>query len=288
MELIVMEWLNQMNAALAYLEAHLEDDLDYNRMAQLASCSPYHFQRIFSYLAGMPLSEYLRRRRMSKAAFDLQQGQKVLDVALRYGYESPTAFNRAFQSIHGISPSAARKEGTTLRAYPPISFKIVIRGEVEMDYRIVKKDSFTVLGVGMPLSKSMEENFMQVPQFWGTIAADGTLERLLPYMSGEPMGVLGVSTCPEDDDWEYYVAIASEVPAPEGLRQWQIPACTWAVFAGHGPMPNAIQELQKRIITEWLPSSGYQYANAPDLEVYLDANPADATFEIWLPIEKQA
>ena len=114
-----------------------------------------------------------------------------------------------------------------------------------MDYRIVKKDSFTVLGVGMPLSKSMEENFMQVPQFWGRIAADGILEQLLPYMSGEPMGVLGVSACPEGDDWEYYVAVASEAPVPEGLRQWQIPACTWAVFAGHGPMPNAIQELLK-------------------------------------------
>lgn len=281
-----MEWLKQMNAALAYLEAHLEEDLDYSRMAQLAGCSPYHFQRIFSYLAGIPLSEYLRRRRMSKAAFDLQQGQKVLDVALRYGYESPTAFNRAFQSIHGISPSAARKEGATLRTYPPISFKIMIGGAVEMDYQIIKRDSFTVLGVGMPLHKSLEENFMQVPQFWGRLAAEGTLERLLPYMSSEPMGVLGVSACPEGDDWEYYVAVASQAPAPEGLQQWQIPACTWAVFAGRGPMPTAIQELQKRIITEWLPASGYQYANAPDLEVYLDANPADATFEIWLPIEK--
>lgn len=283
-----MEWLKQMNAALAYLEAHLEEDLDYSRMAQLAGCSPYHFQRIFSYLAGIPLSEYLRRRRMSKAAFDLQQGQKVLDVALRYGYESPTAFNRAFQSIHGISPSAARKEGATLRTYPPISFKIMIGGAVEMDYQIIKRDSFTVLGVGMPLHKSLEENFMQVPQFWGRLAAEGTLERLLPYMSSEPMGVLGVSACPEGDDWEYYVAVASQAPAPEGLQQWQIPACTWAVFAGRGPMPTAIQELQKRIITEWLPASGYQYANAPDLEVYLDANPADATFEIWLPIEKPA
>lgn len=283
---MIMEWLKQMNAALAYLEAHLEEDLDYSRMAQLAGCSPYHFQRIFSYLAGIPLSEYLRRRRMSKAAFDLQQGQKVLDVALRYGYESPTAFNRAFQSIHGISPSAARKEGATLRTYPPISFKIMIGGAVEMDYQIIKRDSFTVLGVGMPLHKSLEENFMQVPQFWGRLAAEGTLERLLPYMSSEPMGVLGVSACPEGDDWEYYVAVASQAPAPEGLQQWQIPACTWAVFAGRGPMPTAIQELQKRIITEWLPASGYQYANAPDLEVYLDANPADATFEIWLPIEK--
>lgn len=282
-----MKWLDQMNGALAYLEAHLEEELDYERMAQLAGCSPYHFQRIFSYLAGMPLSEYLRRRRMSKAAFDLQQGDKVLDVALRYGYESPTAFNRAFQSIHGISPSAARKEGAVLRAYPPISFKIVIRGDVEMDYRIVKEDSFHVLGVGIPLHKSLEENFMEVPQFWGQVATDGTLERLLPYMDGEPKGVLGVSACPEGDDWEYYVAVASDGTVPEGLRQWQIPACTWAVFAGRGPMPDAIQELQRRIITEWLPSSGYQYANAPDLEVYLEPNPADAVFEIWLPVEKQ-
>lgn len=282
---MIMEWLKQMNAALAYLEAHLEEDLDYSRMAQLAGCSPYHFQRIFSYLAGIPLSEYLRRRRMSKAALVYSRDRRCSMWRAAMGTNRPPPLIRAFQSIHGISPSAARKEGATLRTYPPISFKIMIGGAVEMDYQIIKRDSFTVLGVGMPLHKSLEENFMQVPQFWGRLAAEGTLERLLPYMSSEPMGVLGVSACPEGDDWEYYVAVAQPSTGAEGLHR-QIPACTWAVFAGRGPMPTAIQELQKRIITEWLPASGYQYANAPDLEVYLDANPADATFEIWLPIEK--
>lgn len=283
-----MEWLHQMNAALIYLEEHLEDTIDYERMAQLAGCSPYHFQRIFSYLAGIPLSEYIRRRRMTKAAFDLQRGDKVLDVALRYGYESPTAFNRAFQSIHDMAPSIARKEGAALRAYPPISFKISIRGDVEMNYRMEKKERFHVLGFGIPMGKSIEENFQEVPKFWEQVSTDGSLQKLFPYcnQSEEPKGVLGISACTDKDQWEYYIAVASEQPAPEGMQQWEIPACNWAIFSGQGKMPEACQELQKRIITEWLPTSGYQYANAPDIEVYLNANPANATFEIWLPVEE--
>ena len=131
-----MEWLDRMNDALGYLEANLAGTADMEHAARLACCSVYHFGRMFSYIAGVPLSEYLRRRRMTLAAFDLQNGGRVLDVALRYGYESPTAFNRAFQSVHGVSPSAAQRDGAPLKAYPRISFKITVKGEAEMDYRI--------------------------------------------------------------------------------------------------------------------------------------------------------
>ena len=122
-----MEWLDRMNDALGYLEANLAGTADMEHAARLACCSVYHFGRMFSYIAGVPLSEYLRRRRMTLAAFDLQNGGRVLDVALRYGYESPTAFNRAFQSVHGVSPSAAQRDGAPLKAYPRISFKITVK-----------------------------------------------------------------------------------------------------------------------------------------------------------------
>ncbi len=177
-----MEWLNRLNDALSYMEDNLKGDISYEHAARLACSSVYHFQRMFSYISGIPLSEYLRRRRMSNAAFDLQQGGKVLDVALRYGYESPTAFNRAFQSVHGVAPSAAQKPDTPLKTFPRISFQISIKGVVEMEYRIVKKEAFRIVGVRDPIqvapltTKSevgkhyddaeVKESFKRVPTFW--------------------------------------------------------------------------------------------------------------------------
>ena len=129
-----MEWLKHMNDALAYMEDNLDGEISIEKAAQLARCSQYHFQRMFSYIIGVPLLEYLRRRRLTKAAFDLQGGDKVIDVALRYGYDSPTAFNRAFQAMHGISPRAAQKPDIMLKAFPRVSFQITIKGVTEMDY----------------------------------------------------------------------------------------------------------------------------------------------------------
>ncbi|MGI6130192.1 MAG: helix-turn-helix transcriptional regulator [bacterium] len=142
-----MEWLNRLNAVIAYLEEHLENEIDLTRMAQIAACPPFHFQRMFSYLAEVPLGEYIRRRKMTKAALDLQSGsERIIDIALKYGYDSPTAFNRAFKSVHGIAPSEARKPGAVLKTYLPISFKITIKGEAEMNYRIEKRTDFGLSG----------------------------------------------------------------------------------------------------------------------------------------------
>ncbi|MDZ5010436.1 helix-turn-helix domain-containing protein, partial [Clostridium perfringens] len=128
-----MEWLDRLNEALNYIEDNLDGEIDYTKAAKLACCSVYHFQRMFSYIAGRPLAEYIRNRRLTKAAIDLQSGDKVIDVAMRYGYESPTAFNRAFQKLHNVTPSSAQKEGTFLKSYSPISFKITIKGVEEMN-----------------------------------------------------------------------------------------------------------------------------------------------------------
>lgn len=285
-----MEWLDRLNKSISYIEAHLTGEINLDKVAQIACCSTFHYQRMFSYIADVPLAEYIRRRKMTLAAFDLQSGnEKIIDIALKYGYDSPTAFNRAFQSIHGIAPSAARSEGVKLKAFPSISFKISIKGDTEMNYKIEKKEAFRIVGVKEHYALSVEECFERVPAFWQKSVQSGIISDLCALMSKEPYGVLGVSTCMNGRDFDYYIAVATDKQAPDGMTEYIVPECTWAVFESIGPMPTAIQELQKRIITEWLPTSGYEYANAPDIEVYFDGNQQadDYKCEVWLPITKK-
>lgn len=282
-----MEWLQQLNEAVQYIEKNLDGEIEYEKAAQIACCTTYHFQRMFSYIAGIPLSEYIRNRRLTKAAFDLQNGDKVIDVALRYGYESPTAFNRAFQKVHQVAPSVAQKEGTFLKAYPPISFKITIKGVAEMEYRIVKKEAMRIVGAKIDLAKNVEESFAKVPMFWEEVGRSGQIGRIVSAMDEHSKGVLGVSACMEHlEHWSYYIGVETNNEAPQGLEEYIIPASTWAVFPGKGQMPTAIQEIEKRAVTEWLPTSGYQYADAPDIEVYLNQDPMNSQFEVWIPIKK--
>ncbi|MDF2610877.1 MAG: tetD 5 [Lachnospiraceae bacterium] len=279
-----MDWIKRFNSAINYMEEHMRDEINYEEAAKIACCSLYHFQRMFSYMAGIPLSDYIRRRRMSLAAVDLQSGGKVIEIAYKYGYDSPTAFNRAFQSVHGIAPSKAKSAGTILKAYPPVSFKLIIKGDVSMDYRIEKKEAFRIIGVSMPLEKEIEKNFEAVPKMWQTAAMDGTIPKLISKMNGTPMGVLGVSACNDTNDWRYFIAVASTHPTEDTLEEYQIPASTWAIFTGEGT-GISIQELEKRIVTEWLPTSGYEYANAPDIEVYLTPDPVNVKYEVWIPVK---
>jgi len=249
--------------------------------------TPYHFQRMFSYMAGMPLAEYIRRRKMSLAAVDLQGGgTKIIDAAEKYGYSSPTAFNRAFQSVHGIAPSAVKAEGVSVKSFPRITFKITVKGVEEMNYRIETRDAFRIVGVSVPLEKEIEKNFAVIPQKWQEIAMDGTLQRITQMMDTEPMGVLGVSTCNSEEPWRYYIAVSSSKESGE-LEEYLVQAATWAIFSGTGTS-QSIQELEKRIVTEWLPTSGYEYADAPDIEVYLNADPQNAQYEVWIPVTKKA
>lgn len=282
-----MEWIERLNGAMNYVEEHLCDNLDMKEMAKIACCSTYHFQRMFAYMAGVPLSEYVRRRRMTLAAAELQGGnKKVIDVAFKYGYDSPTAFNRAFKGVHGITPSEAKTEGVTLKAFLPISFRITIKGDSEMNYRIEKKEAFRIVGISCPLEKELEKNFETVPAMWGKAAASGTIEKLAMMMDTEIKGLLGVSACAEGQDWKYYVAVASTQEIDGELEEYTVPESTWAIFEGKGT-DLSIQELEKRIVTEWLPSSGYEYGNAPDIEVYLNPDPQNAVFEVWIPVVKK-
>lgn len=281
-----MEWIDRLNKTITYIEEHLAGEISYPELAHIACCSTYHFQRMFAYMAGIPLSEYIRRRRMSLAAADLQSGkEKIVDIGMKYGYSSPTAFNRAFQSVHGIAPSIAKKEGTSIKSYPPISFKITVKGAEELKYHLEVKESFRIVGVSFPLDQELEHNFKTVPQMWQNAAVDGTLEKIASLMNQQPMGVLGVSVCNEEEEWRYFIAVSSSVDVDHSFDEYVIPACTWAVFSGTGT-GLSIQELEQRVVTEWLPTSGFEFGNAPDLEVYLNSDPNNMQYEVWIPIKK--
>lgn len=281
-----MEWIERLNHAIDYIEKHLTTEIDYEQLGRIACCSSYHFQRMFTYMAGIPLSEYIRRRKMSLAAVDLQgKNMKIIDVAGKYGYQSPTAFNRAFQSVHGIAPSPVKNEGVSIKSFPPILFKITVKGAEEMNYRIETKDAFRIAGVSVPLHKDIEKNFTVIPAKWQEVSANGTLQKLLPMMDTQPMGVLGVSICNDKEPWKYYIAVSTSQENNE-FEEYIVPAATWAIFSGTGTN-QSIQELEQRIVTEWLPTSGYEYGNAPDVEVYLNPDPQNAQYEVWIPVVKK-
>lgn len=151
-----------------------------------------------------------------------------------------------------------------------------------MEYRIERREPFRVIGVSASLKGDMEESFRRVPEMWNRAAVDGTIPRLAALMDGEPKGLLGI--CDGVDSSRYYIAVASSAPAEGGLEEYTVPAFTWAVFPGRGESASAIQELERRVVTEWLPTSGYEYAEGPDVEVYLD--PGCAQFEVWVPVVK--
>lgn len=281
-----MEWMERLNDAIRYIEDHLTDEIDYAQLGKIACCSSYHFQRMFTYMAGFPLSEYIRKRKMSLAAVDLQdRDRKIIDIAAKYGYQSPTAFNRAFQSVHGITPSAVKNEGVTIKSFPSITFKITVKGVEEMNYRIETKEAFRIVGVSVPLQKDIEQNFAVIPSKWQEISSNGTLQQLTRMMDTPPMGVLGVSICNDTEPWHYFIAVSSSRET-DSFEQYTIPAATWAIFSGEGS-GQSIQDLERRIVTEWLPASGYEYGNAPDVEVYLNPDPQNTQYEVWIPVIKK-
>ena len=280
----MMDWADRLNRCVAYIEEHLAEEIDYKELGRLACCSPYHFQRMFSCMAGVPFAEYVRKRRMTLAAVELQDGRaRVIDVAQKYGYQSPTAFNRAFRAVHGIAPSAVRP-GRALRSFPPIHFQLSVKGAEGLEYRIERKEGFRIVGRAAPLRPDMEENFAVVPQMWTRAVADGTLGRLNDLGDAQPKGLLGVCACVGGEPWKYYIAVSSTRES-SGWEEYTVPASVWAIFPGAGTN-RSVQELERRIFAEWLPASGYEYGDAPDIEVYLQADPQDARYEIWVPVAR--
>lgn len=281
-----MDWVQSLNATINYIEEHILEDPDLNVLSKLAGCSAHHFQRIFSYIVGISLSEYIRKRRMSLAAVDLKdKSTKVIDVAVKYGYESPTAFNRAFQMFHGVTPTQARESDVSLKAFPPIVFQVSVKGVQEMNYRIEKREAIRVIGKKISIKSTLEDNFQITPRFWQECLDNGTIDKLATLMDSPIYGLMGVSVYSKKDEWQYYIAVASSKEFDE-FEELLVPKSTWAVFYDEGPVEK-IQELETRILTQWLPTSGYEYANTPEIELYLNSNFEQTKFEIWLPIVRK-
>lgn len=283
-----MEWLNNLGNAIKYIENHLDSEISYDEAAQIACCSTFYFQRIFTYVAGISLAEYIRRRRMSQAAFDLQRtGEKVMDIALKYGYSSPTSFNRAFQNIHGVTPVVARNRGTTLNLYPPIHFLVQTTGGSAMSYHITEKEAIRIVGIRTPLVEDPEENMKTVPAFWDGAMKNESFTKICQLANSEPNGILGADVYKGPEDIFYYIAAASDKPVPAGMFECTIPASTWVVFENDGFFKEDVQSIFRRFLTEWLPFSGYEYAELPDIEVYpiIDGKPAKGHSEVWIAIK---
>ncbi len=292
-----MDTLERFNAALAYIEANLDGVIDGKEISKITLYSAYQFQKIFTAMSGIPLSEYIRNRRLDRAAFDLQNTDGTVgDIALKYGYDSPTAFNRAFQRLHGIAPSRVRTEkGLQLKAYPPMQFQLCIKGATVMKYRIVEQKAFRLVGYKLPTMRMKNfEQFKEIPKFWDEHFANGNFAKLMSinlsekHDNGRVDGVLGICVVPDidSDALDYYIATAYEGEAPKGMEEVIVPDCTYAVFECRGKIPFSVQDMTRRLYGEWLPNSGYEWANAPDIERYFDGDPMseDYVCELWLPV----
>lgn len=285
-----MKWLENLSNAIAYIEENLEEEISYDEAARIACCSTFYFQRIFSYVAGVSLSEYIRRRRMTQAGFELQRTeQKVIDVALKYGYSSPTSFNRAFQSVHGIAPFEAKNIGSKLNAYPAIKFSVKVTGGNAMTYHIEKKEAIRIVGIRTQLSEDMEENLKSIPLFWDKALSTEEFQTICELSNQEPKGILGISAYKNPKDIFYYIASATNKEIPANMFEYEIPASTWVVFENDGYLKENVQNVFKRFYTEWLPFSGYEYAGLPDIEVYPIHNEklTIGHSEVWIAIKEE-
>jgi AraC family transcriptional regulator len=285
-----MDWLKRMNEAINYIEDNLDQEIDYETVAKITCCSIFHFGRVFTFTADMTLGEYIRQRRLSMAALDLiNTSDKVIDIAMKYGYNSPTAFTRAFINMHGIAPSVARENGVMLKSFPRITFHMSIKGGKEMNYKIEEKPRMRFIGKKEAVNCVGGQNFLRIPQIWQEVCEAGTFDQIMALSNGSPSGVLGICANFRDKEFDYFIASSSDELCPEGMDELVIPEGLWVVFQCVGPMPTAIQDVWKRVYTEWFPSSGYEHAGGAELEWYSDGDgdAEDYISEIWLPIIKK-
>ncbi|MCL1820389.1 MAG: AraC family transcriptional regulator [Oscillospiraceae bacterium] len=289
-----MDWLDNMNAAIEYIETHLANEISYDRAAQIACCSTYHFQRMFSYITGVPLSEYIRRRRLTLAAFELQTGNcKVIDTAMKYGYESPEAFSRAFKKLHGVMPVSARDIGVSLKAYPKMTFHITIKGDVEMNYRIEQREAFEVFGVYGTVGSNMEKAFTDVSEFVTKELEKGTWDSFNDLL-GRPHDTWYHAALFGHTDTTFKYMICYYTPPgleiPENYTRLSVQAQTWAIFPAADGSNNKMHDIWRRIYSEWFPTSEYEQAEAPSFEMYYGYGRGDSgngVSEIWIPIKKK-
>lgn len=294
-----MEWVDKMNAALDYIEDNLSENIDFEEVARRACCSSYNFQRMFSFITDISLAEYIRRRRMSTAALDLQKSDaKVIDVAMKYGYESPISFSRAFSKVHGITPKEAKKSGAALKIYPKISFQISIKGEIPMNYRIETKPAFDVFGIETVASLSGNKKYISPAQLWQKSHRNGDYEKLfeasgdLPdFLPQDLCKIHGVENYRKTlgNTYSYMLcAFVSENSKTKGYKIRHIPSQTYAIFPSErfkwDEIFGVLENLQKRFYSEWLPTAKYERIDGPNFEIY-GGDREYGYIELWYPVK---
>ena len=285
-----MSWVDGLQRSIDFLENHLDTDFKLEEAAREANVSVFHFQRIFMVLTDMSVMEYVRRRRLTLAAEELvMTNQKVIDVAFKYGYETPEAFAKAFKRQHGMSPSKARSSKKGFTSYNRLVISVQLKGAYPMKVRIEEKPAFQITGVTRRFTSDNGENTRDIPKMWGEVQANGLNHELMKLNTGQLKGLLGV--CKMFDvptsQMEYWIATAYDGGGmPTKFETMEIPAATYAIFEVVGPMPHAIQSMWEKIYSEWFPSSSYRLSGSAELEVYTndDANKADYYSEIWIPV----
>ena len=284
----------ELNRIVDYVEANLGDEIDTARMASSLGTTDYHLRRMFSSLAGMPLSEYIRRRRMTLAAADVVAGDRLLDIAVRYGYGSTEAFGRAFRAVHGTSPADVRRDGGPLRTQPVIRFRLTVEGNTTMDARITDRPAFRLVGhaARVPLIHHGVN-----PHIQAHIASLPPKEhaRLKALSATEPAGLLQVTADVDPDyvegsDLTYLHggAVSPSTPVPDGLDAIEVPARSWVVFTTSGAYPAALQETWAATATEWFPSNPWRLRPGPSIVAVLERADdfSTATTELWMPVER--
>ncbi|WP_354637336.1 AraC family transcriptional regulator [Kitasatospora camelliae] len=285
--------LERLNQALDHLEARLDRELDLAEVARISAVSEYHFRRLFSALAGMPLPVYVRRRRMTLAGAEVLAGElTLLDVAVRYGYGSGEAFARAFRSVHGIGPGEARRTGAVLTAQPRLSFRLVVEGGATMRYRIVEKEAFRVVGrkARLPL---VHEGVNEAAVAHLKSLDEQAIVRMKELPGQEPEGILSAvvyltGSREEGAEADYWIGVVTAPgAAAEELDTLDVPAGIWAVFDNHGPCPSALQELWRDVFTHWFPSNPYTSRTGPELLLTKPVETgAETDSQLWIPVER--
>jgi len=285
-----MEWGESISKAIAYIETHLTEDISVEDIAKQVHISPYYFQKGFSMLCGYTITEYIRNRRLALAAGELAEGEiKVIDAAMKYGYDSPDSFAKAFFRFHGVTPSMVQKNHMMMKTFTPLKIKLSLEGGYIMDYRLTKKESFTVMGAARTFS--YEEAKAAIPEYWKEHYAKGNGK----YVCG--MFGVNIDASMGQSEFEYIIADLYNpiLDVPKGFVTKMIPAFTWAVFPCRGPMPASMQDVNIKIFSEWLPAlKEYEFAAGYCIEMYDDVSKypkgtGDENYysEIWIPVKKK-
>lgn len=275
-----MNYINEMKKAIDYIENNLDKDINFEKVAKEIGMSPFYFHRIFTGIIGISPTTYIRNRRLTVAAQEISKNnENVLDIALKYGFESHEAFSRAFKNFHGVSPKMAKTDGNDFKSFSKANLDIEIISNSILNYRIESKDSFKVAAL---FRKFNIEYKNEIPMYWKELNEDGTLKEISDNYNKNLLGIcIGTQS---DLEYEYGIGIEQKenIEISNKMRVIEIPQSTWIVFKCEGQNEKAINELWSRIYKEFFSTSSYKQCMDIDFELYDDKNT-----EIWIPIIKE-